>query len=103
VAGCPPCDELAVTAPGSTDAPSGIRELSGDADLRGPHFTIDIDWIALGPMTKCEVTPSVLELTARRAADGQELLFVAVGSQEAKGQFPLAAGKAPFAVPLSFS
>jgi len=91
-------EEMAVTVPGVTDAPNGMRELSGDdADLRGPHFTIDIDWIAVGPMIKRKVTPSVPELTARRAVDGQELLLVAVSSQETKGQFPLAAGKAPTA------
>lgn len=91
-------DELAVSVPGFTDAPSGMRELSGaDADLRGPHFTIDIDWIAIGPMIKRKVTPSVPELTARRAADGQELVLVAVSSQETKGQFPPAAGKTPVA------
>lgn len=91
-------EELTVTAPGSTDAPSGVRALpADDADLRGPHFTIDIEWLAVGPMIKRADTYSVPELTARRAADGQELLLVAVASEHTRGHFPIPAGKAPVA------
>jgi hypothetical protein len=82
-------EELVVNTPGFATVPDGMREVSGDdADLRGPHFMIDIDWIAVGSMIKEKPTPSVPELTARRAADGQELLLVSVTSVEIMGQFP---------------
>jgi hypothetical protein len=81
---------MVVTAPGIADVPGGLRELPGDdADLRGPHFMVDIDWIATGLMIKEKPTPEVPALTARRATDGQELLLVAVTSEQTTGQFPI--------------
>jgi hypothetical protein len=68
-----------------------------EVDLRGPHFTIDIGWIAVGPMIQRQITSSVPDLTPRRAADGQELLLVAVTSENTKGQFPAGNGQAPAA------
>jgi hypothetical protein len=91
-------DELTVSAFGAMDMPSGMKEVrADDADLRGPHFAIDIDWIATGSMIKQKFTPSVSELTARRAADGQELLLVAVTGEQTNGQFTLGDRKAPIA------
>jgi hypothetical protein len=86
-------EELTVRAPGGVRA----RAAGDAADLTGPHYTVDVDWVATGPMIRDELTPAVPELTRRRAADGQELFVVAVSAEQTNGFFPLGTAPRPTA------
>jgi len=71
-----------------------VRDFDGEADLRGPHFTIAVDWVATGRAIEELSLPMVPALDARRAPDGAELFIVAVdGESGGQGQWNVPDGE----------
>jgi hypothetical protein len=85
-------EEVSLGQSGYLDVPIGmeVRDFeNSEADLRGPHYVLGISWVAIGRAVEQTTLPLVSGLTERRAADGEELVLVAVSGESTNGQWKL--------------